>query len=140
LPTFLAPANPNGTNASAYFSVYRLHLLPAKLCQAGLSRVADFSLIEQQEKINNGLSLNLNSKNPFLNPRTGSPALPSPNLVGPQSAPTQQQKSTNPFLAAFETEINSNPTTSTMEVEQPTTAQNLTIGDDAKELFVSLSS
>jgi len=78
-----------------------------------------------------GLALNSNSNsnsnNPFLN--NSRPALPSPAVLGPQSAPIQQ-KSNNPFLAAFETDLNTSPTNPMNSQREPT------IGEDAKELFV----
>jgi hypothetical protein len=90
-----------------------------------------------QQTVGPGLSLNLSSNNPFLNPRTGSPALPSPSQLGAQSAPIHQ-KSTNPFLASFETDLRSNSPPKTMDESQvQTSTQKTAARDDAKELFVS---
>lgn len=54
------------------------------------------------------LILNLPSNNPFRNPRTSSPTLNLPPFPSPQSAPVRPS-SRNPFLAAFEQELDGPP-------------------------------
>jgi hypothetical protein len=78
------------------------------------------------------LSPNLNSNNPFRKSPLPSPS-PTP-LSAPLSAPARPS-STNPFLAAFETDLQAKPA----QMEPQGSPQKADIADDAKELFVRLS-
>jgi hypothetical protein len=95
---------------------------------AGTQSIITFALFDRRltPEDTSALSPTLNSNNPFRK----SP-LPSPS-PGPQSAPARPS-STNPFLAAFETDVQAKPT----EMEPQGSPQKAAIADDAKELFVS---
>ncbi|QDS74016.1 hypothetical protein FKW77_008923 [Venturia effusa] len=97
------------------------------------------------------LSLNLNSNNPFRNPRLGS-ALPSPALPTPQIGrsangtpvnTTLKPVNTNPFLASFEhsdAPKPSNPPPQIMSTSPSTTAApSVPIDSDAAQLFHRLT-
>jgi hypothetical protein len=88
------------------------------------------------QKGNVGLHININSNNPFLNPKPTSPApMPSPHSASIRPA------STNPFLTSFEQELRNKPQVAgnTMESQTTTSLAPPAIGEDAKELFVSLT-
>jgi hypothetical protein len=82
------------------------------------------------------MNLHPNSNNPFLNPKLSSPSLPTP--TSPATAPARPI-STNPFLAAFEQDLErkASPFNDPATMERPVSKGAPTIGEDAKELFVS---
>ncbi|KAF2176458.1 Pal1-domain-containing protein [Zopfia rhizophila CBS 207.26] len=83
-----------------------------------------------------GLSLNLNSNNPFRN-RAASPAIPSPGLRTPSSTGSRPI-SRNPFLCTFESEFNkeaSNPNLIDMSATVKESPKQATFGTSAEELF-----
>ncbi|KAF2020628.1 Pal1-domain-containing protein [Aaosphaeria arxii CBS 175.79] len=87
-----------------------------------------------------GLSLNLNSNNPFRN-RAGSPAIPSPNLNTPTSAGSRPM-SRNPFLSTFEAEFNkeaANTNLIDMSASMKESPKKATFGTSAEELFNNLT-
>ncbi|KAL5388787.1 hypothetical protein DPSP01_002892 [Paraphaeosphaeria sporulosa] len=84
-----------------------------------------------------GLTLELNSKNPFRN-RATSPAIPSPALQTPTSAGSRPM-SRNPFLQTFEAEFNKQAQLIDMSATMKESPKKATFGDDAKDLFDNLT-
>ncbi|KAF1971915.1 Pal1-domain-containing protein, partial [Bimuria novae-zelandiae CBS 107.79] len=80
-----------------------------------------------------GLSLELNSNNPFRN-RATSPAIPSPALRTPTSSASRPM-SRNPFLQTFEAEFNKQAKLIDMNATMKESPKKASFGDDARQLF-----
>lgn len=92
---------------------------------------------------NNNNSSAAQSNNPFRNPRTASPAIPSPGLATPRSAPINPERpvSRNPFLASFEQDLGNlarkSPLQEMMDGKDKEQVKlQVTDDSDVKELFV----
>jgi hypothetical protein len=95
------------------------------------------------QRLSPGLTLNLESKNPFRIPRTNSPGLLSPAFPSPRVNSPRPSTATNPFLSAFEQESEA-----AQQAQQPASSMEPPItgatprpqaDSDAAQLFVSLS-
>ncbi|KAF2744853.1 Pal1-domain-containing protein [Sporormia fimetaria CBS 119925] len=101
--------------------------------------LADSSVPERRPSP--GLTLNLNSNNPFRN-RAASPSLNTPPLQTPTSAGSGRPMSRNPFVTAFEAEFNkeaSNPQLIDMSASMKESPKKATFGKTAEELFNNLT-
>lgn len=111
-----------------------LSLSPVSSAEAVTKPAKLTSPICTERRPSPGLSLELNSKNPFRN-RAASPNLPSPNLQTPTSAGSRPM-SRNPFLQTFEAEFNKEAQLIDMSATMKESPKKTTFGDDARELFV----